>query len=1557
MDPIKQTTILLPARQTRGTSPEAPEATVTPKDAVTLSGPLATTAAPAPPPLPEAKVAPQAPATPTEERSLQAPPITLQMTDHGLQVVGPDGTLIPVQVGPNGQIQIQQPDLLKALNPEPVTDEPQFVNPLSSIPPRDLGPLGDFLEIPPEHARETIAERQPKVFEWAQQHGKYLAELGKLLKEKDGSKRKVTVDELRAFEKKQNREGVKLDPDMVTMLMEAYQDQGAFADSARFYEEMRQKNDYLPSYEIPREYYIVCLNKQKKVKESIRESEAYINERVQTVHHGPMGFIEASRRNIYRNLGINGEVLGGMGKAYKMVYQEAEKQIDGKVKSADLTALFAQVSNVPTVDWNLDGKRVGDLALEKTAARFNARVEGLKARTRDAAAVEDTLKFVEDATGLKRENWDAAAILDAADPFKAAETLSSKKPDEWAMFKEEVRSAASSALDKLAGKMVRGKATREKLFELGRALTGKPLDGAITEAVCNARIDELMTDVTDRGNVDRDLVKFVEKNVGAPCGRNLLKISRKALEVSRDYYLAGFGVDFEYYPGINWLYNELALGNQRTANLAAPLVQYSVMREGGRTSTDFWNLATQTELATILDQPQTVHDLLPRLLNAAKAGWELQSTSDNLQWFGETKKEEGKDVGLVNFMVRKLAERTEGGFPPKPGFDLNAFITNAQAELRSLKNFSAADSSLSPEDLRQKEITDRIFKKATTFQEVFNSKFVGGSWKFVSRGGVADTPINRQTVRALRQVMFHLGLDKIDRPQDFPVFHSRVHKYIDTKFALYDQKTGERLMEDLDSDVHKKRDKFTQARHDVCHSRISGSGQTNLAVEIMLGQSDCRHTKVTYQGCFDLWKRDHQTRHLQGCLDAILDGHEETFENELTRAQEWNKIQVVSPDLGFFSPMKLRLDENGQPMKYAIERDKKGRPVRTDDGDILRDDKGNPLAIEDHSMPFLAKLDKEGRILRENGFKAVDPFYKDFYPLANTPVDPAGILDDEKGFYLGKVGVPGSDGKPIDFWGKPTKYSGAAPQRIPGECGQVTFGGLEVAMNDITPLLSEDNRLAHLVDAMADMVTGTTKERLLNAVLSRMLDEAAADAHQIWKRAKDRELMDPESAFLGFAPERVLVTRDVAGMSNAQIAEWLKAQAPQADIPEWKLDAVKKAAVGSTIFDPHFLTYAEMLDQQQSVRLSGEVAVAPLALSLYLQDFRRGEDLRYVLDNMLGGKDDLGVKELEKVHRVAFLASQVVVGERSFDHQIDAPKSTGRTVKTQVRTDFQGWHTIHENGLELAKLDEYTLQPAAEWLYKHLEAIQGKSGSAVLEDVVGKLVESAAADAHNVGWKAGKDRAFADPKNPFVGFAPTRQRISCNTPQVAEMSREDIAKFYGVPEISEEKAEAIREATRQAIASKTDKGADVTHQLYKEYTLTLADRPDGGTRMAGANAVPLLTLALYLADFRGEECESIAGLKKVLAGLIAATDKTGLNDVTMLNHVAFQAAQLPYGERAHENEIAETVKSGEMQTLRDRSDITLYQNAGKGGQKENADQVKAGLQWLNRDLDDMVSKL
>lgn len=1043
----------------------------------------------------------------------------------------------------------------------------KWVNPLGDVNPIAMSPIGDLFSINSPEGAKALTERAPAIRAHALAQRQFTSALDDAVwtdVEVDGKKQKLKradalprLRELDAFlnsGKLPDNWTAPLDlssatpldhlflgeppkrllPDQATSLLEGFKDAGAFEDVARVYESLRAKDSQFGKYDIPREYYIVALNKlgSGRIKDSIRECEAMITDKANLQHLSPqLHFV--GQKNTYRSLGLNGEMLSGTGKAYKNIQSQAEKQIDGMVAETNFAQLFSDLSNVKFSDMVLaeppsglkglssaKNQTAGALGEASASFKFNERLSTLRSRKFEPGSEDDSknkkdlVDFLESATGLKLDSWTkakgydvntvASLVLGASDSAQLVGQLCGKSISDWSLTQGEVKSIASAPFNQVAGKAVRGKPNAD-LMALGRQMTGAPLAGAIAEASVSSKMDELSKRVTTGGSVDTELVSLVSKASSRPIGNNLLELSKRSLETSRDYYAAGFGIDFEYYPGINVLYNELALGNYQTAAGLVPLVQYAVSREGGDTSTDYWNLATQIELAAIGNQAQTAHNLLPRLFQNAKAGWELDSTASNLEKLAAQRKDEGMDASVLSFVAEKFRARIDAGFPAPADFDLKAFVADAQKELELKANVSPmAPQTVTPEQAKRQEVSQKIFKKSRNFSDAFNSKFVGGSWAFVSKGGVADTQINRPTIAALRQVNTSLGFDRLTSPNDFPTFSQKMHEYIDTRFGLV-LPDGTRPMEDLHSEIHKKRDKFTENRHEFCESRLSGNGRTNLVTEIALGQSDCRHTDATYQACFDLWKRDRQSAELQKCFDSLMTGKTEEYNQAFEKAQAWNQIQVVSMDMAFHAPVQSLTDDKGNFKKYAIMVDGEGKAVRTEGGGLLLDPKTNkPFTLEDHSMPFLLKLDPSGKQVLE--MKAVDPFYRGFWNVGNVDVIPEQILDDDKGIYLGNLGTVATDGKPVDLYATPCGYSGLPLGKIPGECGQVSLGGLEVALNDLGSLVSKRNELTHVVNAITDwsrpvasgptaLSSGSPKESSASALSRKMTYAEYAKDH------------------------------------------------------------------------------------------------------------------------------------------------------------------------------------------------------------------------------------------------------------------------------------------------------------------------------------------------------------------------------------------------------------------------------------------------------------------------------
>lgn len=1036
---------------------------------------------------------------------------------YALLNTGYDAALIPVsQLEPERRIDFASTMFVSPYrNLKNFACETTWVNPTAKVDSTKMSPIGDLLSWNSHQAASLLSSRDAEIAEFAARTRTFSSAFKNAVSEtrKDEQGKTVTVPRQDAWKQLRELENFvvhgqrpqnwsvnerttlsamdtlltqeppkQVRPEEMTALMQGYQDVGAFADVVRVYEACRARDSSLAEYDIPRENYIVALNRlgSTRIKQGIQESEVLLADHVEPNRLSLSSVSTDSQRRLHRNLGVNSQVLNSLGKGYRNLAMSAEGQILDLARKQDFAQFTSDFTGVPLKNFKVGDKTAGEIGEEKASQRFLGRLQHLTDRSLPEGSPErcqndlDIVRWLEVQSGVAAEQWPdkptlevAAHLLqDSDNPRAVAEAICGRAFSDWPSTTAEVKTVAREQFDKWALRAVSG-ADPKSLSQLAEVTTGKKLQGLIVDSSVELKVSNLRQQVTTQGEIDPELAGLVIKKTGVSPGKNLLSLSKQATEIARDYYLAGFGIDFDHLPGINLLYCEAALGNHSTVKGLIPLIENAAAREGGKSTSDYFNLATQTELAAIDNKPESVFELLPRVLRSPKVAWHVETTIKGLEKMSELRAAQGQEHALLDFVAAKFRQRVEGGFPPKEGFDLDKFIHEAQCEMGPGLGQSLVDRPMLPQIEERIHASQLILKKSKNFNEAFKSKFVGGSWAHTSKGGVSDTVINRPTVTALRHINHFLGFDNLNSPDKFPAVAAELHKYIDAKFGLVDA-NGERPMENLQSQVHKERDAFTENRHEICRSRLSGNSRTNLLTEIALGQSDCRHTAATFQACADLWKRDNQTRELQSCLDAVYRGDKQGYQEAFERAQSWNRFQVVTMDLAFKADVQLQADANGKPQKYALVHDEQGRFVRTADGELTKDPAtGSSVALEDHTMPFVLTFAEDGETIES--MRAVDPFYRKAWNLGDVEVNPLDILDEEKGFRLGSKGTLASDGKPIELYGAPCGYSGTPLQSSPGECGQVTMGGLEFSLDNLDSLLSLNPELKAFTDAVTNV--------------------------------------------------------------------------------------------------------------------------------------------------------------------------------------------------------------------------------------------------------------------------------------------------------------------------------------------------------------------------------------------------------------------------------------------------------------------------------------------------------
>jgi hypothetical protein len=138
------------------------------------------------------------------------------------------------------------------------------------------------------------------------------------------------------------------------------------------------------------------------------------------------------------------------------------------------------------------------------------------------------------------------------------------------------------------------------------------------------------------------------------------------LEQATDAYVRGFESDWtDAYPGINavTLMELRDPPDPRQAELL-PVVLYGLVRRTARGTPDYWDFATQLELAVLARDQAAAGRALPRAIMALREGWEAHSTAKNLRLLRQARERRGEDAGWVRQLEETLVRRGDAKSPP-----------------------------------------------------------------------------------------------------------------------------------------------------------------------------------------------------------------------------------------------------------------------------------------------------------------------------------------------------------------------------------------------------------------------------------------------------------------------------------------------------------------------------------------------------------------------------------------------------------------------------------------------------------------------------------------------------------------------------------------------------------------------------------------------------------------------------------------------------------------------------------------------------------------------------
>ncbi|OGH10352.1 MAG: hypothetical protein A2857_05575 [Candidatus Levybacteria bacterium RIFCSPHIGHO2_01_FULL_36_15] len=427
------------------------------------------------------------------------------------------------------------------------------------------------------------------------------------------------------------------------------------------------------------------------------------------------------------------------------------------------------------------------------------------------------------------------------------------------------------------------------------------------------------------------------------------------LAQSYEDYLQGYLVDFEFYPGVNAVYNLIELRRADEAQKLADLVYASTQTAGGIQSKDYWCLTTQLELSVITNKPKAeVNVILDRVLHSGRADWEIKSTLDQLTMLRQVREQQHGDTEVLNSVISALDKR--------------------MAELDQPYDLADPSRGLTQEEMRIRQLLDKHGIHYLGLAEGPLSHFTGGNveWK----GQLHTEVINRSDIRKARAVIEALGLAETDNLDAF-------NQKVDGLFRRQFQTQG---LEDLYSPEHVVYDETVKAMLSFFSARESGESNTNIMADLEMGLGDCRHHAYAKQLLFDVWKRGSINARLREA-HATMEQNDESSYTRILRDEipSLQDRQMFILDLTVEAPVEMEA-------LYHTRKDAAGNLIASS---------GEPQAIEDHTLNAIVFVDTDG----VQKIRLADSFYQTTYQFGYTQQGEGTIIPLETYLQTGSLNL------------------------------------------------------------------------------------------------------------------------------------------------------------------------------------------------------------------------------------------------------------------------------------------------------------------------------------------------------------------------------------------------------------------------------------------------------------------------------------------------------------------------------------------------------------------------
>lgn len=582
-------------------------------------------------------------------------------------------------------------------------------------------------------------------------------------------------------------------------------------------------------------------------------------------------------------------------------------------------------------------------------------------------------------------------------------------------------------------------------------LADKMWDYHFSMDICLKLIDEGYGNGVAYENIGRclryiaDKTEMADKTAESKRKNELLKDSVARLE-------SGFMTTLESSVGIQAVHGNIILGRTDRAKETAKVVYLAALRDGAEESNDYFCVSAALQAACIAGESEkVVNHLYNRLENSIRYQWELDDISRDMDRIAKVFPSK-----LVQDVCRRLEGVKESAVPQEDKTGKKTDVIVFQHQLNKDRHIT--------EDPKLQAVQDYSYSYRGCGSAFRGTNRVGGNMAF--GGQLPDHTVSRKDLRLftglVKMAPADLGI-KFDKPipgvdmarlmmsplteiKDPEVFMCVADRFIRQTFTTENFAGSNLHMENNALDKNENGESVYDATVKsvlrACGKKIGEKDpnvdtRTNISAIFALGMGDCRHHAQVKQIMFDMWQKQQMNDCLSDMYYAAWQGKPvETTGPQAKKFFDVLDTELRTADIEVRVPVLMEQTEKKEwhsDTEFTVVKDEKGNavmvdkpysPLMTEDGKYEVDSTQNTHNLEDHTLCWLIKKDRDGNL---TGFGMRDAFYQDLhYDWGHQDVDVSKIevIDGKPKIPAGKIsGSKTSTGEAIEIYQEPTPYN------------------------------------------------------------------------------------------------------------------------------------------------------------------------------------------------------------------------------------------------------------------------------------------------------------------------------------------------------------------------------------------------------------------------------------------------------------------------------------------------------------------------------------------------------